>query len=101
MGARQQQQGEASMGGGESGYRRRLAEGEPAEPTQAWIECADGSRIDCSLTSHPEDPLLWIARPPIPYVIEPHDRFRLDRLPAGGRVELRDVTRREPPHQSG
>lgn len=78
-------------GARESGYRRRLAAGEPQEPTQAWIDCADGSRVDCELNPHPQERLTWIARPPIPYQLEPGDAFRLDRLPAGGRVEFRDV----------
>lgn len=73
----------------ESTYRRRLKEGEPSEPTQAWIETADGLRIDCELTR--QGPLRWTARPPAPYRVEPGDRFRLDRLPAKSSVVFENV----------
>lgn len=81
-----------------STYRRRLKDGEPDAPTQAWIDCADGLRIDCELTR--KDQSTWIARPPAPYRVEPGDAFRIDRLPAGGNVEFHDVHPPEEPPAS-
>lgn len=73
----------------ESTFDRRLADGEPAEPTECWIATADGGRIDCTLTR--EDQSTWIARPPAPHHVQEGDSFRIDRLPTGCRVVFDDV----------
>lgn len=70
---------------------RELADGEPTEPTAAWIEYADGTRLDLVLTR--TAPNAWTATPHggATAPVGSGDHLRVDRLGPGCQVIFENV----------
>lgn len=81
------------MSDGHAHELRELADDEPNEPTAAWIEYADGTRLDLVLTR--TAPNAWTAAPHggATAQVRDGDHLRVDRLGPGCPVTFENVVR--------